>query len=222
MSTADIVVEPKSSMEKRNIEKPQEIDENEDNFPTDWRKIFLIMTALYLSMFLVALVNDSLSKLDCTADSLGSNNSRNCHSKHHRRLSLYRWCWLVRQCLSPYFMCLSAYVRSHLHILFCQMGLTICDLRFWNWGTLSFYFFNSPSIATLFDECFPRCLFAWILYSMLYWYFHSQLCVVQHRTRRHSLLVERSACSYDLFANEILTNTEYSWIRKRRDSQRCN
>ena len=62
--------EPRSSIESEvqvaekveNVPVKKEADE--DEFPTDWRKITLIMVALYMSMFLVALVRYPLARLE--------------------------------------------------------------------------------------------------------------------------------------------------------------
>jgi hypothetical protein len=63
MAAKDTIEESRASTEAslhdvEKAEKPTpEIKGDDDEFPTDWRKIALIMLALYLSMFLVALVS---------------------------------------------------------------------------------------------------------------------------------------------------------------------
>jgi len=42
-------------------EPKESTDHDENEYPTDWRKITLIMSALYLAMFVVALVSLYLS-----------------------------------------------------------------------------------------------------------------------------------------------------------------
>ena len=78
----------------------RKLDSNvEPEFPP-LRKVVVIMLALYLSFFLVALVcliflfyclwyTDLLLLL-------GPNHYRNCHPSDYRRLPLIRRCWLVR------------------------------------------------------------------------------------------------------------------------------
>jgi len=63
--------------------------EDEDEYPP-FAKVVIIMTALYLAMFLVALVCLKPSRPEYQLTSVGSNNSGNSHPQDHGRLPFNR------------------------------------------------------------------------------------------------------------------------------------
>lgn len=63
-------------------------DENEDDYPDGWKKVTVIMLAVYLSMFIVALVRLLHPILSSFSDpgltEIGSNNIRHRHTENYR------------------------------------------------------------------------------------------------------------------------------------------
>jgi hypothetical protein len=90
-------VPPVDTTEKP-IGEPLEKVESEFKYPNT-KSLILIMLALYLSVFLVALVCFSLScnhELKNSSNCLqGPDDYSNCYSSYHRRVRFSRGCWLV-------------------------------------------------------------------------------------------------------------------------------
>lgn len=115
----------------------ESIDEYEDaekNFQPKSLKFWTIIIGMYLSIFLVALVNkfrrttpDLHVELN---SSVGSNNYCNGHSTHHRRIQLYSGHRLVWQRLHVNCRLFFPHFWPHLSALLDKMGLSAFDCDF--------------------------------------------------------------------------------------------
>jgi len=92
----------------------------EEVFP-GWRKVAIVMVAIYLAMFLVALVRLPIIKIMQILTTTGPHDLRNSYSEDHRRFPLDRRCSLVRQCIPPYHLRLSTYIRANIYLLLTKI-----------------------------------------------------------------------------------------------------
>lgn len=104
-SPANSATEPKKEHEEVDIEKNDEHEEDESQYPST-KVVAIVMLALYLAMYLVALVCCSF---DMTMDyplkaSVGQNHYLNGCPNHYRQIRFSRRCWLVWICLPAYSM----------------------------------------------------------------------------------------------------------------------
>jgi hypothetical protein len=108
-------------------------DEAEDDYPDGWRQVAAIMLAVYLAMFIVALVCLSLSRpmegslARMCLTWIGSNNTGYCDTQYYRRVSLNRRCRLVRKFVLAHLFRVSTHLWPNIHLLLTEMGPAGCN-----------------------------------------------------------------------------------------------
>lgn len=106
------------------VEKKDEHEEDETQYPST-KIVAIVMLALYLAMYLVALVCCSHVKKTgwSLTTAVGQDHHLDSCPYHNRRVQFSGRCRLVRICVSAHGMQLATPVRTHLHPLPYQVRL---------------------------------------------------------------------------------------------------